>query len=80
MSTIFLIMYCPTIVGTPNECQETSGKKRSGPNVVNICIPNMIMVYFVSLGIRNRIPIEHSNTPRRNTNDSILIVPANVLA
>ncbi|MBT4856708.1 hypothetical protein HON52_00795 [Candidatus Uhrbacteria bacterium] len=61
----FLIMYCPSIVGTNGDCQTASGTKISGPKVVIIWTRSIGRAYFVHFFTRNSIPISISRSPRK---------------
>ncbi len=75
--TRFLIIYCPSKVGTKNPLQVTSGKIMSGKKVVIICKSSIGITTRSSPRIAKRIPIKHSKNPKRiinELNDMKLIV------
>lgn len=60
----FLIIYCPSRVGTKADCQVAEGRKNRGRIVVNICRNKRAMARRFSLGKRNSTPISISKRPK----------------
>lgn len=69
--TRFLIMYCPSRVGTNGiEINETDGSITNGKNVPAICSNNNRIPNRSSLLSNKQIPIRTSQTPKTGTNNS----------
>jgi len=57
------MIYCPSIVGTRNDCHTTDGIKKSGKKVVIMCGMRSAIAMRSHRGMRNAIPITISNIP-----------------
>ena len=62
--TKFLIIYWPSRVGTRGPVQVSPVSKKSGPAVVIMCKKSIGMTPLSAPGIKNKIPIKHSKSPK----------------
>ena len=65
---IFLIIYCPSIVGVKKPCQTKDGSKNKGIAVIIRCANKNIAPRRSNRGIRNITPISISNIPKHIMN------------
>lgn len=65
---IFLIIYCPSRVGTNHPCHVTDGTITSGIKVVIRWSPKRVKAIFSSLGSKNKTPTNTSNIPNQKIN------------
>lgn len=74
-TTAFLIIYCPSRVGTNDVCHIISGSSTSGEHTKSICASRRGITMRVILGNKNSIPITHSITDSRINNVSKCCIP-----
>lgn len=59
-TTAFLMIYCPSSVGTRKSCHACSGTSTSGEHTTAMWNKSSGITTRVAFGIKNRIPITHS--------------------
>lgn len=74
-TTAFLMIYCPSSVGTRNPCQVYSGTSNSGEHTITIWNNSSGTTIRVILGNRNNIPTMHSITARMINSSSKNCIP-----
>lgn len=74
-TTAFLIMYCPSSVGTSGCCHMNSGNKTIGEQTSAIWARSRGMTTRVIFGNRNKMPITHSISESRINNVSKCCIP-----